>query len=198
VEGSQPALAKVGEPAMRIHQRRLAGDRERHRVDREVAAGEVVRDSRRADGREGAGPLVGLGTGRRQIDRRAPDAGRRRAEAVVHPRAGIEPPRERKDRTGLGLDREVDVDPILPQDQITDSATDQEHRQVLGGGSHRGDRRHRLGALAEALGRHVLLRWRHLKGAERRHPYHDLFPGCPVCSTSGARGPSGSGSRSSP
>ena len=81
MERAERSRAKVGKPAVRIDEARVAGESERHRVDREVATGQVVGERGRANGRQRPRVLVRLGAGRREIDRGAADARGGRAEA---------------------------------------------------------------------------------------------------------------------
>ncbi len=178
---------------MGIDQLRIAGQRHRHRVDREVAAGEVGGERRRADLGERAGVSVGLAARRRQVDLEAVDAHGRGVEALVGAHLPTEPPGQ---LAHLALDGDVDVRPLAGQ------AADRARRR-------RPDRRRsrsrpRAGARSRAappgaprVARARSWRWgatsRLLYGAFGPVPYHDGLRGWLACSTSGAPGASGAG-----
>ena len=147
---------------MRIDQPRLAGQRQRHRVDREVTAGEVVREARGANGRQRARLLVELGARRREIDGEARHLRRSGAEPLVHARRRVEPARERGDVGRRRLDGDVEVDATEAQDQVPDGPAHQEERQRAGGVAHLSERRQRVGSLAQAVRRDVLLGGAHV------------------------------------
>jgi hypothetical protein len=61
----------------------VAGQPERHRVDREVPPAEVLAQRRRLDGRERPRPLIGLPARPGEVEREAVRLDRRGAEALV-------------------------------------------------------------------------------------------------------------------
>ena len=70
MEDPQQARLEVRPAAVGVDQARSSGQRDRHRVDGEVAAGEVRLDARGLDDRQRPGRRVGLPTGPGQVDRR--------------------------------------------------------------------------------------------------------------------------------
>jgi hypothetical protein len=102
-------------------------------VDGEVAAQEVVLQPPRRDGGKRAGGAIPLLTGRGDVDLRVALGGdfvgqelREGADAAVHPLgegAG--------QRRTAGLEREVDVDHLPPEEQVTDGAADEKRAAVL-------------------------------------------------------------------
>jgi len=83
VEDAKESRPEVVDTAVRVDQGWLRRQRDRHRVDGEVAASEIFGDRRRGDGGQRSGPLVGLGTGPGEVDVEAVDADRGGGEALV-------------------------------------------------------------------------------------------------------------------
>ena len=118
------ARPQIVDTSVRVDQlRSIAGEREGHRVDREVAACEVLLDGRRAYLREGAGLWVALGSRPGDVD----------LDPVELEPAGQEESlpleleaRHVGERIDLPLDRHVEVRSVVDSEQqVADRATHQ-------------------------------------------------------------------------
>ena len=134
---------------MGIDQLGIAGQRHRHRVDREVAAGEVGGKRRRANLGEGAGTRVGLAAGRRQVDLEAVEEHGRGGEALVAAHLPAQAPGQ---LGHLALDRDVDVRPVASEQEIAHGAAHQIGGQIRGRLAQALDAGKRRQALGEPLG----------------------------------------------
>ena len=137
--GSQIVLPVVG-----IDQLDLAPERERHRVDREVAARQIDADRRRRDLGQRPGPWVALAPGPRQVDLAAADRQRCGPEALVAAGLDAEPIEHRVE---LAVDGDVELGRLATAERVADSAAD----QVAGGVGERLEQRcgHGLAAAAQ-------------------------------------------------
>ena len=161
MQDSQLAPLQVLDASMRIDQLRFADQRHRHRVDREVAAGEVLGQRRRANLGKRSGMSVSLRTGGGQVDLEAVDPHGRRAEALVRTHLPTEPPGH---LANLALDRDVDVRPLPAKQQIAHGAANQIRgdlcrrlAQALDPGKRRQALRKSLGLDLGVWGRHRAL-----------------------------------------
>ena len=143
---------------MRIDELRIAPQRDRHRIDGEIAAGEVGGQGCGVHLRERAGARVGLAARRRQIDLEAVDANRRGAEALVGARLPTQSPGELRN---VALHRDVDVHPPATQQEIAHRSADQEGRHRGGSLAQAIDARERRQALPQSLGLDLGFRRRH-------------------------------------
>ena len=148
-------------------------ERDRHRVDREVAPRQVLGDARRADLGQGAGALVGLAAGPGDVDLVLAEPGLGGREALVLDHLPAEP---LGDLGGVSLDDEVEVVAAAAQQQVAHRPADQEDRRLPGG---RDDLAPAPGIAAaqRRRARSVSLRTRFGMGLV---PYHDPFPGWPT------------------
>ena len=120
--GAEVALAAVGiEQLPELGRRQCDG----HGVDREVAPQQVLADRRMLDGRQRSRVLVVLGAGARHVNALVARDDDRRAERAMcmHP-----PSQPLGQRVGepdpVALNRQVDVEGRLTQQQIADGAAD--------------------------------------------------------------------------
>ena len=141
----QPRL-EVRAPAVGVDQLRLPAQRDRHRVDREVAPGEVVEEAGGLDLRQCPGVRVGLGAGAGDVDLVAVEIHLGGGEPLVRDHLGAEPSRE---VGGVALDDEVEVGAPAAQQQVADRAADQVDGLLAGGLAHGGQLR--VGALQRRL-----------------------------------------------
>ena len=117
-----PAAERVDEPPEVV-----ALERDRHRVDREVAPEEVLADRRVLDGRERRRRVVELGPRRHDVDAAAVAVEHDRcAELRVRPHAAVERFCERlRELDGVALDGDVDVEALLAEKDVADRPADE-------------------------------------------------------------------------
>src|SRR5581483_9414578 len=177
---------------MGVDQLRIARKGERHRVDREVAAGQVLRQGGGPDLGQGAGGRVGLAAGRGQVELELVGADPRGREALVRVDLAAQAPAE---LGGVALHDEVEVGSLPPEEEVAHRAAHQIHGRAGRGPAHAVEARER----AQALGKPLRVDSGSLsrfKGPFWSVPYHDDPRGWVVCWTSGAPGASPAGLRS--
>ena len=121
---------------------RRPGERNRQRIDAEIASQEILLQRTRSDLGERAVARVMLAAHRREIESRAIPLEVHRAEPVVNPQ--LEPPTRNALRefsrafAGFGLDGEVDVPDLATHEPIANRPTHQVHPQLarLGAAEH--------------------------------------------------------------
>jgi hypothetical protein len=114
-------------------------ERRRHRVDREVSARKIVSQGRALDLGKGAGSPVELGARRGHVDAHLAAAvssfDDRRLELLVRMGADTELARQvARERERVPLDHDVEIEALLAEQHVSDSAAHQIHALV--GGSH--------------------------------------------------------------
>ena len=142
VEDAQRAPLEVAAAAERIDEAAeiLRRERDGHRVQREVAPEEILADRRTLDRRERRRRVVELRAGRDEIDALAVAVrDRGRAELLMRANVAAERLREQvAERDGITLDRDVDVEPGLAEQDVAHGAADEV--DALGPLAERGDR----------------------------------------------------------
>jgi hypothetical protein len=127
VERAYEARVQVIDAAVRVEKGARSGPVQghRHRVDREVAAPQVVVDRRRRHMWQGAGPAVGLGAGGGEVDVPATAPQGCGAECPVGCYGCSELPSERQ-RQGrrVGFNGQVDIEEGWPR-RVSRRATDE-------------------------------------------------------------------------
>jgi len=111
----------------------LRRDSKRHRVDREVAPGEVPAERSGCDARERAASLIGFCARRSDVQARpVVKLERHGAEALVRARPGAQTPRERPaQRDSIPLDGKIDVADGPVEKQVPHGSSHQIQRQAL-------------------------------------------------------------------
>ena len=129
VEDAEQARLEVGPPAEGVDQPPEVGglQRRRHRIDREVAAEEVLAQAGALDRRQRRGRVVELGARRHDVDARIVpvrhDCG---AEPLVRRGAAVERVGERpRELDRVALDRDVDVEALLAEQDVPHRAADE-------------------------------------------------------------------------
>src|SRR5205814_215337 len=119
-----PTPEGIDEPAVV-----LALQRHGHRVDREVAAKEVLADRRVLDRRQRGRGVVELGAGGHDVDTLAvPVDDDRGAELLVRTYAAAQRVGERLcERNRVALDRDIDVEAALSEEDVPHSPADEIH-----------------------------------------------------------------------
>ncbi len=152
VEHAQRPLLEVAAAAERIDEpaQVLRRQRDRHRVQGEVAPEEILADGRSLDRRQRRRGVVELRPGRDEVDVLGVAVrDRGGAELLVRPDAPSERLREpAAERDRVALDRDVDVEPRLAEQDVAHGAADEIHalRPLA-------ERRDRLGDRREPLER---------------------------------------------
>ena len=125
MQDPQQAGLEVGAAAVGVDQPRLAAQRDRHRVDREVAAGEVGLDRLGRARPRGSAPglRVGLGAGGGDVDLVAVEA--RPWRCAKRSCSTASAPSARGERRGVALDDEVEVGAPAAEQQVAHGAADQ-------------------------------------------------------------------------
>ena len=129
VEDAQNACVEVASAAERIDEAAevVRGKGRSHGVDREVPPVEVLAEPRALDGRQRAGGVVELGPRGDDVDALAVAVRDDRGpELVVRRRTTAERPRERVgEGDRVSLDRDVDVEALLAEQDVPDRAADE-------------------------------------------------------------------------
>jgi hypothetical protein len=121
VKHADQARPQVLDAAVRVEQGLVTGERMRHRVDREVAAAEVLGDSRRAHLGQRPRLRVGLGAGAGDVDLGVADHDDGRPEALV---LGRRPSQRRDQGLDLAFDDDVEVEVRSADQPVADAAAD--------------------------------------------------------------------------
>ena len=122
VQHAHHPLVQVGQPAAGVVEvtEVVAREPERHGVDGEVAAHEVLVEPRLLDDRQDARLGIGLAPRRRKVDAQLVGAHGRGAEALVLARLAAESLGQRAgDRAGVSLDGDIEVHGVGPAQQVT-------------------------------------------------------------------------------
>src|SRR5215213_10265182 len=143
------AGAEILESPVRIDQLHRPTERDGHRVDREVAAGEITGEWRRAHLRERPGPGVALLAGAGDVDVQIAGADGRGGEPLVLDHLS---PERGGETAEVLLDRNVEIRPPPPEQKVADGATDEEHWPAGGRFTQALDPRKPVEALGEAGG----------------------------------------------
>ncbi len=152
VEHANHARLEVGLAAVGIVQR-VVGDCHRHRVDREVAPGEVLGQAGGLDVRQGTGLGVGLAPRGRDVDGQLRGTDSRSAEPVVLHHLATQPLGERpRDRERVALHHEVEIHVRRAAQQVPHRPAHQVgRRQTLEGGAEAGVHHSRTGMPAARI-----------------------------------------------
>ena len=174
VQDPEQAGAEVRPPAVGIDQLRVSAQRDRHRVEGEVAPREVRPERRRA-----ARPAALPGRGRsprglwRCRSRAPPELGLGGGEALVLDHLAAQ---RAGDPRGVALDDHVDVAAPAPEQQVPHRSPD----QVGGGLPGRPAERLELGELPRRAHPRGPPGFGRVQVVHRGFPYHDPFPGWPI------------------
>ncbi len=118
---AQPAVDQIGQTSVRVDEGEVR-QRDRHRVDREVAAGQVpVQGVPEGDLGFAGGPVVDVRPVGGHLDDQVTPPGADRAECLADRPVGVTPgPEQDLGAVGMGVGGEVEVEPGPPEQRVPD------------------------------------------------------------------------------